>query len=192
MSVINKYILFVIYFIEKRALSLCISFIDLSTRRNIEQTPGQLRRHCRLVPLRRCCYPERRQRWWWRHLQRLKRSDYDRGIDGGDINDDLDGDGEERPNINETGEAGARFYRCRRWSWAHAGDGRKLQISLFLTALHWRCTAFLVRLASSERIVIGEDAGGGLGGIDRVLAPMKVSGGHQAGRSKAANGCQQL
>ncbi len=106
MSVINKYILFVKYFIEKRALSLCISFIDLLTRRNIEQTPGQLRRHCRLVPLRRCCYPERRQRSWWRHLQRLKRSDYDRGIDGGDINDDLDGDGEERPNINETGKAG--------------------------------------------------------------------------------------
>jgi hypothetical protein len=38
-SVINKYILSVKNTsMEKRALGLCISFIDLSTRRNIEQT----------------------------------------------------------------------------------------------------------------------------------------------------------
>ncbi len=38
-SVINKHILLLNIFIEKRALGLYISFVDLSTRRNIEQTP---------------------------------------------------------------------------------------------------------------------------------------------------------
>jgi hypothetical protein len=39
----NEYILFVKDFYCKKALSLCISFEDLSTRRNnIEQTPGEV------------------------------------------------------------------------------------------------------------------------------------------------------
>jgi hypothetical protein len=38
----NKYILFVKASYCKKALSLCISFEDLSTRRNIEQRGGSL------------------------------------------------------------------------------------------------------------------------------------------------------
>jgi hypothetical protein len=39
MSVIYKYIFFEKSFFEKMALGLCFSLTDLSTHRNIEQTP---------------------------------------------------------------------------------------------------------------------------------------------------------
>jgi hypothetical protein len=65
------------------------------------------------------------------------------------------------------------------------GDGREMQIMLFLTVLQqfdlsWMFTAFLVcleRLESSEVIVGGEGAGGGVWGTMEMLAAMMVASG---------------